>query len=148
MKKNQIILLLLFVSTILFANDLTRKARDKDIRNNSYVLLCESKSGNTSLVSSKNGTFYLYYENSLFSDLDVYVEDMRVTKDFVSQKMDVAVSSKKIISDCGYTVYLVETGYIFGESYYFVKTPKGNFYSVSKKLKTIHADGDRLKEEL
>lgn len=144
--KNAVLLVLMIVlSTSLFASSTTKKARNRHIEQNGYEILCEGN--DYTLVKDKNGTFYLYSENWLTDDIYVYMETEEVTKDFVANKMNSASSSSKRLQSNGYTIYYVSMG-LFSNTYYFVKTPKGNYYSVSKSLKTIHADGNNLIEEL
>ena len=131
-------------STAIFAVDLTRKARDKNISQNGYTILCTDD--DYTLVSDNNGSFFIYWE-TWTNRVRIYAESGQVTKDYVAEKMREASSSRKIIESRGYTVYRVDKG-LFSNSYYFVKTPKGNFYSVSNEIRVIDAQGDSLIDEL
>ena len=145
MKKITLLMVFMCFAMTTFANDMTRKARNKNIAQNGYSVICNS--GDETLVTSQNGSFYLYYENWLTDDVVIYAESGQVSKEYIASKMREASSSRKIMESQGYTVYYVNMG-LFSDTYYFVKTPKGNYYSVSREVKRIHADGDSLIDEL
>lgn len=146
MKKFTIIAMMFTVLTsFVFAeSSLTRKSVIKDAEKNNYSLLARQEY--YSLYADKNGIFYFYYENWLFDKVYVYTESGQVTKEDVQQKMKESERTSKII-DKNYVVYEVSMG-LFSSSYYYVKTPKGNFYSVSKRVKSIEASADNLIDEL
>lgn len=100
-----------------------------------------------SLYADNNGILYLYYEEDLvFDEVHLYREDGETSKESVQSKMKDASDAKKVI-DSDYVVYKVDMG-LFSSTYFYVKTPKGNFYSVSKKVKTISANASKLIDEL
>ena len=146
MKKFTIIAMMFTVLTSFVYADssLTRKSVIKDAEKNNFSLLARQE--NYSLYADKNGIFYFYDENWFFDKVYVYTESGQVTKEDVQQKMKESERTSKII-DKNYVVYEVSKGF-FSSCYYYVKTPKGNFYSVSKSVKSIEAGADNLIDEL
>lgn len=152
MKKFTIIAMMFTVLTSFVYADssLTRKSVIKDAEKNNYSLLARQDDFlyAYSLYTDKNGIFYFYMEESLSNNVFLYTESGQVTKEDVQKKMNNSESSEKIINK-DYVVYQVYMGFFASPRYYYyVKTPKGNFYSISKFVKKIDADSDHLVDEL
>ena len=143
-KKLFFCMIIMFFSVLLFAETDVHSERIKDAENRKLTLLA-SEDG-YSLYQDKNGTLYLYSENWLFDEIYLYKENGTSNKEKIQSKMKEASDVSKII-DSDYIVYLVNMGF-FAPTYYYVKTPKGNFYSVSEKIKTINASANNLIDEL
>lgn len=136
----------LLIGNLMFANSTTRKSRDRDIKARNFTILANS--GDYTLVRNSNGTFFLYNENWLTDDVYLYAEEEKVTRESVVEKLNSASSSSKVIDNRnGYTVYSIDAS-LFSKSYYVVHTPNDNFYSISIRIKKIHADGTNLAGEL
>ena len=139
-----LIMMLCMFAFAAFANSVTENARVKDAKERNLSLLARGK--RYSLYADNNGILYLYYENWLFDEVYLYREDGETSKETVQSKMKDASDAKKVI-DSNYVVYKVDMG-LFSPTYFYVKTPKGNFYSVSKTVKTISASASKLIDEL
>lgn len=140
-----LIMMLCMFAFAAFANSVTENARVKDAKERNLSLLARGK--RYSLYADNNGILYLYYEEDLlFDEVHLYREDGETSKESVQSKMKDASDAKKVI-DSDYVVYKVDMG-LFSSTYFYVKTPKGNFYSVSKKVKTISANASKLIDEL
>ena len=94
-------------------------------KSSSVILLAKN-------VTVKNSNFFNNTKNlNKITKIKFYSLNKIVTKEDVQQKMKESSRTSKRI-DKNYIVYEVSMG-LFSSSYYYVKTPKGNFYSVSKK---------------
>lgn len=130
------------------------KSVDKDIAENGYTLLARSITWSVfTLAANKDGTLVLYYDDT--DVIKVYTESSSspVTKEYVAEQIKSADEADKIIEANGYTVYTVVpveyyhsfiTVQTTGARKFYVKTPKGVFYPVSKKIKSINPLIDEL----
>ena len=102
----------------------------------SRKFLFVASKGDYYLYKNNKGFFYLYYGHRILDYLDLYGRCKAISKEEISKNMKNSSSSSKIIEG-DYTVYEVYMGFL-KDTYYYVKTPKGNFYSVSDKIKKIN----------
>lgn len=137
-------MILLFLAYIAFADSSTQNAMAKDADSRGLTYLAGDD--NYSLYQDSSGKLYLYNENWLFDEIYLYKEDGESSKDKVQSKMTNADDVSKVINN-SYTVYRVDMG-LFEPTYFYVKTPKGNFYSVSEKIKTINVSASKIIDEL
>lgn len=119
---------------MLYANSTTRKAANKYISEKGLSII--ARSSNYTLTSDKEGTFFLLSEDSFDDKVDIYIEIEQVTRDEVSKTIKNASGASKVIEKNN---YIVINAWQFIGDWYFVKTPKGNFYNVSYKIDTIAA---------
>lgn len=137
-------IIILFLTYIAFADSSMKNAMTKDAVNRELSFLASDES--YSLYQDNSGKLYLYNENWLFDEIYLYKEDGESSKDKVQSKMTNADDVSKVINS-NYTVYRVDMG-LFEPTYFYVKTPKGNFYSVSEKIKTINVSASKIIDEL
>lgn len=147
MKKRFIVffLILCSVSSFIFAESTLQDLRLKDAETRGLTFLA-SQEGN-SLYKDKSNKLYYYCENWLFDEVYVYKQDSKVSKEEVKSKMEKAKDVHKEIDDNNYTVYFVYMG-IFSPKYYYVKTPNGDYYLVSERIKTIDGSTNKYIDEL
>lgn len=134
MKKKIIILLYLLFTVSLFANPTTRKVVNNFISEKNLTIIV--RSGDYTLTADEKGTFFLFSEDFLYDKVDIYMEVEKVTRDEVSKIVREADGASKVIE---LNNYIVLNAYQFIGDWYFVKTPKGNYYNVSYKLLSIPA---------
>lgn len=147
MKRKVVLSIVVFflLPCIVFADSEERqRARIRDANSRNLSLIASGE--NYSLYADKNGCFYLYSENWLSNAVYLYRGNGKVTKGQIEAEMNEASSVSKII-DTSYTVYYVSMS-LFSETHYYVKTPKGDFYSISEKIKTINASASKFIDEL
>ena len=119
---------------MLYANSTTRKAANKYISEKGLSII--ARSSNYTLTSDKEGIFFLLSEDSFNDKVDIYIEIEQVTRDDVSKTISNASGANKVIESNN---YIVINAWQFIGDWYFVKTPKGNFYNVSYKIDSITA---------
>lgn len=134
MKKILIIFYVILYTELLYANSTTRKAANKYISEKGLSII--ARSSNYTLTSDKEGIFFLLSEDSFNDKVDIYIEIEQVTRDDVSKTISNASGANKVIESNN---YIVINAWQFIGDWYFVKTPKGNFYNVSYKIDSITA---------
>jgi hypothetical protein len=137
MKKVLTVLLCFFVFCLpLFASskDSIAKEVEKDATSRNFSFIASNN--NYYLYKDSKGSFYLYQSISWFDYLNLYGGCKGVSKEEIAINMKNSSSSSKII-ERDYTVYIVSMGFL-KDTYYYVKTPEGKFYSVSNKIKKIN----------
>lgn len=147
MKRKVVLSIVVFflLPCIVFADSEERqRARIRDANSRNLSLIASGE--DYSLYADKNGCFYLYSENPLFNEVYLYRGNGKVTKGQIEANMNEAPRVSKII-DTSYTVYRVDMGF-FSKTYHYVKTPKGDFYSISEKIKDISASASKFIDEL
>ncbi|WP_372518923.1 hypothetical protein [Candidatus Ruminimicrobiellum ovillum] len=115
-----------------------KKEIKKDAKNSAFTFVT-SNDDDCFLYKDSKGNFYLYYGNWLFDYVVLYGKSELVSKEEVATNMKKSSESEKIVEG-EYTIYKVDMGFL-NDTFYYVRTPKGNFYSVSKKIKTIKING-------
>ena len=108
--------IILLLPNFAFGESITKKAMLKDANIRNLVFL--EKGNDYSLFKDKDGKFYLYFENWPFGQVSLYGGNKEIDDDHV--------------------VYRVDMGF-FDPTYFYVKPPEGNFYSVSTEIETISA---------
>lgn len=134
MKRIIIFLFGILFTGMLYANSTTRKAANKYISEKGLSII--ARSSNYTLTSDKEGIFFLLSEDSFNDKVDIYIEIEQVTRDDVSKTISNASGANKVIESNN---YIVINAWQFIGDWYFVKTPKGNFYNVSYKIDSITA---------
>jgi len=111
------------------------------VEKNGHSIVCID--WNYALAKSKDGTFYIY--DSISSDnLIITTEYETCSKEIVANKIKEAMSTYKVIEKEGYVVYKVKGplgAWNWNPNYdneFYVKTPKGNYYSVSLLWKNVN----------
>lgn len=112
----------------------SRKIVNKFISNNDLSIIAQS--GDYTLASDKESTFFLFSEDYINDKVDVYIEVEQVTRDEVAKVIRKADGAIKVIESNGYLVLNV---WQFLGDWYFVKTPKGKYYNISYKIGSIPA---------
>jgi len=114
-----------------------KKEVKKDAKNSAFTFVTSNDV--YFLYKDSKENFYLYYGNRLFDYIVLYGKSELVSKEEVATNMKKSSESKKIVEG-EHTIYKVDMGF-FKDTFYYVRTPKGNFYSVSKKIKQIEING-------
>ena len=141
MKKFFVCFMLFFGSiNSFFSESIVRKAVNKDIFKNNYSIICREE--NVTLVSDKNGKFFIYWEGYNFAAF--YEEFEKIEKSYVALILRDFPSSVWKVQSKGYTIFYYKNSYYYN-GVFFVRTPKDNFYILKEKINgEIRPDDDSI----
>ncbi len=120
------------------------KAVEKTITNRQETLLAQGYNDGNVYVLTKdaNGTLYLYeiyigISHTYDGSIRLYKEDGKTDKESIKKEVDKGNKVTKIIDAESYSSFKVD-GW---PDKFYVKTPKGNFYSVNKLIRKAENAG-------